>query len=133
VPPTTFLGLTPGHSLGDMARAVLESICYAVRSNFDALLTDETVEVDAVRFTGGASRSALGAQMMADVLGRPVDVPDLGEPGAAGGAALVVGSDALGDPRVRTFFPDPECHEAYRALAAHNLDCYRRLQEQFGS
>jgi xylulokinase len=133
VPPTTFLGLTTGHSLGDMARGVLESISYAVRSNLDALLADPTLEVDAVRFTGGASHSPFNCQMLADVLGRAVDVPDVGEPGAAGGAALVVGPQALGNAPVRTFIPDPERHEAYRAQATHYLDTYERLQEQFGS
>jgi xylulokinase len=133
VPPTTFLGLTPGHSLGDMARGVLESIAYAVRSNFDALVADPSVELHSVRFTGGASRSPFNCQMLADVLGRAVDVPDVGEPGAAGGAALVAGSDALADAPLRRFAPDAERHRAYREQAEHHFDAYLRLQEQFGS
>ncbi len=133
VPPTTFLGLTPAHSLGEMARAVLESIAYAQRSNFDVLTTDPGLAVDTIEFIGGASRSSFNCQMLADVLGREVHVPDIGEPFAAGGAALVAGEEALGEPERRTYVPDPQRHRSYRIHASHHYDCYAQLQEQFGS
>jgi len=133
VPPTTFLGMTPAHSLGEVARAVLESIAYAQSSNFDVLTGDPSLAVDEVQFIGGASRSPFSCQMLADVLGREVYVPEVGEPFAAGGAALVAGERTPAQPERRTYVPDGERHREYQRQAAHHYDCYVQLQEQFGT
>jgi sugar (pentulose or hexulose) kinase len=132
VPPTTFLGLTPAHSLGDLARAVLESIAYAVRSNLEALESALGRPVETVVFTGGTSRSPFACQLLADVLDRVVQVPDVREPAAVGGAVLVAGEDARGAPELVAFAPDAERHSAYARHGARFLDAYARLQEQFG-
>jgi sugar (pentulose or hexulose) kinase len=133
VPPTTFIGLTPVHRMGDLARAVQESIAHAVRSNLEALETALGAPADRIVFTGGASRSAVGCRLLADVLGRPVLVPAVREPAAVGGATLVTGEAAAGRPELTTYEPDAERAGRYAEQHAHFRDVYARLQESFGS
>jgi len=74
--------LTPGNAY----RAAMEGATYALRHGFDAL-TAAGLTFDAIRLTGGGSRSGAWRQMVADVFALPVEVPAQSE-GAAFGAAL---------------------------------------------
>lgn len=71
---------------GNAYRAAMEGATYALRNGFDALQA-AGMHFDAIRITGGGSRSAAWRQMVADVFALPVDVPEQAE-GAAFGAAL---------------------------------------------
>lgn len=133
LPPTTFMGVTPVHTFGDLARGVLESIAQAVRSNLDALESALGAPVGSIVFTGGASRSTLGCQLLADVLGRTVSVPAVREPAAVGGAVLVAGEDARGTPSITTYMPDEQRAHAYVEHGIRYRAAYARLQESFGS
>lgn len=73
-------------SRGNAYRAAMEGATYALRNGYDALLATG-LQFDAIRLTGGGSRSAAWRQMIADVFELPVDVPEQTE-GAAFGAAL---------------------------------------------
>jgi autoinducer 2 (AI-2) kinase len=133
VPPTTLLGIAPSHRLGDLARAVLESIAQAVRSNLEALEWALGAPASSIVFAGGASRSMLACGLLADVLGRSIAVPAVQEPAAVGGAILVAGEAARGDPAVVTYEPDLERTRAYAEHAVRYREAYARLQESFGS
>jgi xylulokinase len=67
-------------------RAAMEGATYTLRNGFDALL-NAGLAFNAIRLTGGGSRSAVWRQMIANVFELPVDVPAASE-GAAFGAAL---------------------------------------------
>jgi sugar (pentulose or hexulose) kinase len=133
VPPTTLLGIEPSHRLGDLARAVLESIAQAVRSNLEALESALGERASSIVLTGGASRSALGRRLLADVLGRTVAVPDVQEPAAVGGAVLVAGESARGEPPVEIVDPDPGRVRAYDEHAVRYREAYARLRDGFES
>jgi xylulokinase len=67
-------------------RAAMEGATFALRNGFDALAA-AGLACNAIRLTGGGSHSTAWRQMVADVFGVPVEVPDQAE-GAAFGAAL---------------------------------------------
>lgn len=67
-------------------RAAMEGATHALRYGYDALCA-AGLAFDAIRLTGGGSRSRAWRQMVADVFGLPVQVPQQAE-GAAFGAAL---------------------------------------------
>lgn len=73
---------TPGNAY----RAAMEGATFALRNGFDALCR-AGLTFDAIRLTGGGSRSGTWRQLVADVFALPVDVPVEPE-GAAFGAAL---------------------------------------------
>ena len=91
-----FVGLRGATGREDMVQAVLEGVAYAARENLDALgrASSPIAEVDLV---GGGSRSALWAQITADVLGIPVHRVEEGEVGAALGAARLGRLAATGE------------------------------------
>lgn len=79
-----FVGLNPSHGRGDLIRAVYEGLAYAIRDCYDRI----EQPISAIRLVGGAARSPFWTQMIADVTGVPVEVPEGSEFGAKGAALL---------------------------------------------
>jgi sugar (pentulose or hexulose) kinase len=78
-----FDGLSPRHDRACLFRAVLEGVAFAMHDLFDALGFDG----ERVLLTGGGAQNPLWVQMICDLIGRPVEVPD-GSQFGAGAAAL---------------------------------------------
>ncbi|HEV8501716.1 MAG TPA: FGGY family carbohydrate kinase [Casimicrobiaceae bacterium] len=96
-----FVGLGLHHGRAHLYRAVLEGVTYALQHNIETGSSGSGVLDEAITVVGGASRSDLWMQMVADVTRRPVyTIPGDVEAslGAAMLAALAVGladTDAL--------------------------------------
>jgi xylulokinase len=91
-----FLGLHLGHTTGDMYRAILEAIGYGFRQHAE-IFAERGISLGPAKVSNGGSRSRVWKQILADVLGVPLE-PILDHPGAALGAALAaaVGAGLLG-------------------------------------
>lgn len=125
-------GLNPGHDLGDVARALVESVTFNMLSIVEAL-RDDTPQLNRILFTGGLSQAKVWGQTLADVLGERLVLPVTKE-GSAGGAAILAmyalglkaGLEPLGENRtVGEYRPDADRHRRYRAIFGN----YRRLCE----
>jgi sugar (pentulose or hexulose) kinase len=79
-----FFGLSQDHTRNDMLRAVYEGLAYSIRHCYSAM----PVEVSEIRLTGGGANSEFWSQMIADVTGRRVVIPEGREFGARGSAVL---------------------------------------------
>lgn len=133
-----FFGLSLNHSRSHMIRAVMEGICYGMYSVFDALR--EFGEVRDIRASGSFTKSPLWMQILADVLGEPLVLPDNSE-GAAYGAA-VLGFISAGEltgiadtakfvhPK-KKYIPDPANTRTYAKLVDISGRLYRNLQKEF--
>lgn len=89
----TFHGLTAGHDRAHLARAVLEGLAFACRDVAERLTAMGIPAAD-VRLVGGGARSAVWAQIRADVLGLTHHVgasTDASPIGAAMIAAVIAG------------------------------------------
>ena len=85
-----FVALQRAHRRGHLTRAVLEGVSFGLKDNL-ALLREAGLPAPArVRLSGGAAKSPLWSQMLADVLDVALEVPAVGE-AAALGAALLAG------------------------------------------
>jgi glycerol kinase len=82
------LGLTRGSTVGHVARATLESMCYQTRDVLEAMTADSGVPVKTLRVDGGAVVNNLLMQFQADILGVPVQRPKVAETTALGAAYL---------------------------------------------
>ena len=80
-------GVTLAHKRGHWARAIMESVAYLLRDNVEVLRA-MACPIDEVRALGGAARSPLWLQIMADVLDTPVTVTACEEATALGAAIL---------------------------------------------
>lgn len=129
-----FLGVDFGHTEADLVRAMLEGIafeCFWMIEALRAFGSDPT----GLRVTGGGARSNAWPQLIADVVGTEVVVPDETDSGLRGAAAYALahtGSypDVLsaataiaggGSARV----PSPAATEALRAGAGYYRDVRR--------
>ena len=84
----TLLGVTRGTTRAHLARAVLESMCYQTRDVVEAMQRDSGIPLKELRCDGGASANGFLMQYQSDVLGVPVEVPEVAETTALGAAYL---------------------------------------------
>jgi xylulokinase len=84
-----FTGLSVRHDRGALVRAVLEGVAYGLRDSLE-LLRELGVRPRTGRASGGGARSRLWLEIVASVLGLPLEVTAV-EEGSAYGAALLAG------------------------------------------
>jgi xylulokinase len=84
-----FAGLTSRHDRGALTRAVLEGVAYGLRDSLE-LLKQLGFAGSVGRVSGGGARSELWTEIVATVLGIPLERTAVDE-GAAYGAALLAG------------------------------------------
>ena len=84
-----FTGLSLRHDRGALVRAVLEGVAYGLRDSLE-LLRALGVEPRSARVSGGGARSRLWLEIVASVLGLPLELTAV-EEGSAFGAALLGG------------------------------------------
>ncbi|MCI0545892.1 MAG: hypothetical protein L0027_01255 [Candidatus Rokubacteria bacterium] len=133
-------GLTLHHGRGHVHRAILEGVAYGFRHHVDVLLEGGHA-IGRVRIMDRGARSPLWRQIVADVLGRPIEYAPGADLGSAWGVAWVAGvaaglwgwtreSAPAGDG-VR-HVPAPERTERYDRLYRRYRDLYHHLRPEFG-
>lgn len=114
-----FTGLHSGVGRAELAKAVIEGLAFSIRDCFEAC----PEALSEVRLSGGAARSVVLCQTVADVLGKPV-LLTTGEEAAARGVAIVAASgaklfDSLDEATERfvhvrqVYEPDPSKGQTY--------------------
>jgi xylulokinase len=137
-----FVGLSVRHGRAALVRAVLEGVAYGLRDSLE-LLSALGVKARAGRASGGGARSRLWLQIVASVLGLPLELTVL-EEGSAYGAALLAGvaGGAFKDVheavdacvRVRAVVePERVWEEAYKDGYQRFRDLYPALRPYFQS
>ncbi|WP_353182283.1 FGGY-family carbohydrate kinase [Bosea sp. (in: a-proteobacteria)] len=123
-----FIGLNRRHGPTDLAYAVLEGVACLNRIVLERAEAALGRSVGEIRFGGGAAANPVGAQIKADLCGRPVVVGKAREAGLLGAAiiawtglghfpSLAAAQEALAGTD-RRYAPDPARQAAYDALYA---------------
>jgi len=84
----TITGLTRGTGRAHLARAALEAMAFSSAELVELMTDDAGLDAQSLRVDGGASANDWLMQFLADVLGRPVERPDMVETTALGAAGL---------------------------------------------
>jgi glycerol kinase len=121
----TVVGLTRGTTRAHLARAALEAMAYGTADVVKAVREHGGVDLDRLRVDGGATSNNWLMQFQADLLGIPVERPDMAETtalGAAGLAGIAAGvwsspDEFLAAHRFTTFAPRPDRAAALDAYA----------------
>ncbi|MDQ8737241.1 gluconokinase [Paenibacillus sp. LHD-38] len=129
-------GLTLAHRETDMLRAAMEGVLFQITA-IVSLMKQAGEKPKEVRASGGFARSALWCQMMADMLGVPVRVPESVESSGLGAAQLgLYAMDGCRGPLLRwkeqkgSFYePDMTNHKLYQKILPLYLSLYDRLKE----
>jgi gluconokinase len=135
--PYAFHNFQVSHTLGHVARAIMEGVCFGVRGNLDQLERVAGSPLQQVIYTGGSAQVPFWVQMMADVIGRPLVVPQVPEPAGAAGAQLALwgrgGQDTLPSPPVRQFVPDATRVATYEPIYQAYLEIFEKMQRHFAA
>lgn len=128
----SFHGLSLTHTREDMARAIFEGLCFAIR---ECLLVASSRTLSVLAVCGGGARSDFWCQMIADVCGTVVRRPSEAELGAVGawrhalvatGAAASLKDSAEGQRNSGTRFePSASSGDSYRELFDRFLEVRR--------
>jgi xylulokinase len=126
------VGLTLATTRHDIAKAILEALCFELRLNL-RVMQDIGIQVDELVAVGGGARSPRWLQLKADILGRPVRTPQCSDAACLGaallaglGAGVYASFDEAVAAAVRTdreFRPDAALREAYGA----RFELYQKL------
>ena len=140
-----FVGLTQRHEVAHLIRAVMEGITYGLCDSV-RLMRDLGMEINRVYASGGATRSVLWRQMLADIFDTEIVSTNVAE-GAAYGAAMLAGvgtrcyanATEAAEALIReTDVVEPDSsagriyrdtHEVYRALYPQLRGPFRTLTE----
>ncbi|MGI6641634.1 MAG: xylulokinase [Limnochordia bacterium] len=136
----SFVGLSSAHNRGDLRRAVLEGVAFALRDSVE-LLRSAGWNGTALRGIGGGLKSPLWKEIIASVTGLAVERLNIDE-GPAFGAAVLAGVGAgvfasvpeASDSVVKvvdTVGPNPAWQQAYDELYGVYRGLYPALKESF--
>jgi xylulokinase len=128
-----FFGLSNEHDAATLAWSVIEGVSFGLLDGWMSLGVAPG-EVQSLSLVGGGARSALWAQLLADVIGVPMVSREGGEAGGALGAARLawladggsIGQVCLAPKAARVFEPNAEAGALLRAR-------YRRFQALYGA
>lgn len=112
-PEQALLGFDASHGPADVARAVVEGHAYAIRGNLQDLERSCGRRSRRVMLTGGAAANRWFTQLVADVVGRPIDVPAGSSAAARATCKLLGGSVAPVAATCVEPEPDPRYDDGY--------------------
>lgn len=136
----SFFGLTLSHKKEHMIRAALEGVIYNLYTVFLALTDCMDGPVTRIQATGGFARSKLWRQMMSDIFGAEVIVPESYESSCLG--ACILGLYAIGEidsfevvsEMVGSTFkhtPNAEATKEYQELLPIFINLTRVLEDDY--
>jgi xylulokinase len=130
-----YIGMNNHVGRPDIIRATVEGLTYKTREMLEAMTSGSPETVKSIKATGGAIRNRFWMQAKADILGLPVETPDLYEAtplGAAMLAGIGAGVYKSEEEAVKavyknggTFEPDMKKHEHYTDLYEN---VYKKIQ-----
>lgn len=135
-----FAGLTITHDRRNLVRAVVEGVAFNLRTGLKAF-ADSGHRFETIDAIGGAAKSPLVCQILADTWRLPVVASSVGDHATSLGAAAIaaIGSDLITVADVRDFVGKPSGADARPELPAEEmtrrydlfLDAYQRLEGWF--
>ncbi len=128
-----FIGIRPQHGQAHFTRAVMESICFAVKS-ITAALEETAGPINKISVSGGFSRSLGWIQLMADIFGKTLTLEDTTDASALGAillAAQVMGMElqVSGEGREQVFIPDAQYAHHYEEQFRRFGAVYQALKD----
>jgi xylulokinase len=137
-----FFGLSSGHEVGHLHRAVMEGVAFAAKRNL-ATLERQTGRIDSIVAAAGGARTRLWLRIKASVYDRTLLVPAEPEAGVTGCAMIAARAGGAvadwADARARfvafaaEIGPDPEWRDRYLPMATifdELYECGRRLWDK---
>ncbi|MCQ2415649.1 MAG: hypothetical protein MJ063_06370 [Lachnospiraceae bacterium] len=137
LPKGAFIGIDLAHDRFDLARAIMEGIAFQIVWMLGGFKTKPSK--DGLKLSGGATKSPVWCQMIADISNLPVRIPDVADLACVGAAILAgVGANIFFDVEEgyrclavsdRVIYPDAETAASYEKLARE----YTKIASELGN
>ncbi|MGB9586416.1 MAG: FGGY-family carbohydrate kinase, partial [Anaerolineales bacterium] len=142
-----FIGIERSTTRGQIYRAILEGVTFAMRSIYETMVTQDNLSImtDSGLFSlsGGGAKSPIWPQIIADVFNRKVIVPKEAEMAGIWGAYIILGKElgwfsnySLPKEILKdyvSFVPISENNKEYERLYKIFLELYPALKKSFSS
>jgi xylulokinase len=135
-----FFGIAETHTRAHFARAVLESVAFALRDMYE-VIREIGGEIGEARLAGCVARNPIWGQIVSDILGRRVLIPAVADAGLLGAAILAgygvelfstVEDAARRMVKLRSCLePNPENLERYDGSFELYRNIYTHLKDDF--
>ena len=135
-----FYNLSLEHERSDMLRAVLEGVAFNLKWSL-SFVEKLAATSESINFIGGAAKSDLWCQILADILDRDINQMEDPSMGSTKGSAIIalVGlsvlenlSEATSMIKIKkTYKPNPENRTIYDNLFAEFLKIYGKNKDMF--
>jgi len=130
------IGLRSDHNIGHIARALFESIAFDAKIIIEAMALHSSIKKEIV-VTGGFTKNIFMTQMLSDILGRELIVPENTEGSIAGAALIALKGSGLTEKHAFTatakqqtvFYPDREKTERYAKLYSNYIKTVAAFQD----
>lgn len=132
-----FAGIKMGMGKGHFIRAIMEAVCLMVRHNLETM-KKTGIETGIIHALGGASKSSLWNQMLADITGLPVSTLENTETSVTGACLLAgIGTGMFEDletackisvKKSSSYKPNPENHNIYNETYRKYVSLYSSLE-----
>jgi xylulokinase len=126
--PACFTGLREYHQRGDLIRAIMEGVVFAMKQAAESTKTPDNIYI-----AGGGGSSVTWRHIFADIFQRPVRYPtigDLSSYGAALAALKMIGIDTAKITIEKSaVYPSPDRAEIYKKQYERFLKLYPVLQD----
>lgn len=129
-----FYGLQSFHRKAHLYQAVYEGVLFALMHHLERML-QRFPATQVLRVTGGPAKSAIWMQMLADLTGKTVEIPQIEESGCVGAAlaAMVASSEyADMDSASRALHTQVTAYRPNAAYAQAYAQKYRRYRQWLG-
>ncbi|MBF0785046.1 carbohydrate kinase [Muribacter muris] len=127
-----FYGLQAHHRQAHLLQGIYEGVLFSLMYHLERML-QRFPDTQRLRVTGGAVKSAVWMQMLADLSGLTVEIPHIEETGCLGAALMAMQGNgeqcqiAL-SPEMQIFTPNPAHFDAYRRKYRQYCQLVQALQ-----
>lgn len=133
------LGLTLSTTRQEVAKAILEALCFNMKENLAALCSSN-IPIEQLRCVGGGARTPSGLQLKADICGCPIYTLHIREAACLGAAMLAgIAAGVWSSPQEaadivsleREYLPDPKKNKIYNEHYQYYLEAIQANREIF--
>lgn len=117
----SFTGMSAKTNKADLGRAIMEGTGFSLRHCIEE---EGGLPDGPIQLTGGGSKNAVWCQIIADIIGQPVQTSAASDQGLWGAACIGASAAGFGTPgdlckrdeKFTTYTPNPDAHAAYHGL-----------------
>lgn len=122
----SFYGMQSYHTQMHLLQAIYEGVLFSLMTHLNRMFI-RFPKTNVLRITGGPAKSAVWMQMLADLTGMRLEIPQVEETGCLGAALMAMQGVGLDSRQIQVFNADMQVFEPNKA----NYEAYRAKYQRY--